>query len=91
VIDYRVTKMLSDLGNSSIKVGQLMASNGELNIFDDDQAFNDNNTDSIISSYVIKNIKFIFYEKIVNVDGFDYYWNDATRSWIKFPTTTVIG
>lgn len=25
------------------------------------------------------------------VDGFDYYWNDVTRSWTKVPTTTVIG
>ena len=25
------------------------------------------------------------------VDGFSYYWNDATRSWTKVPTTTVIG
>ena len=47
VIDYRVTKMLSDLGNSSIPVGQLMASNGQLNIFDDDQAFNDTATTEI--------------------------------------------
>ena len=25
------------------------------------------------------------------VDEFTYYWNDATRSWTKVPTTTVIG
>jgi hypothetical protein len=25
------------------------------------------------------------------VDGFKYYWNDATRAWIKVPATTVIG
>ena len=25
------------------------------------------------------------------VDGFEYYWNDATRSWTKVPITTVIG
>lgn len=91
VIDYRVTKMLSDLGNSSIPVGQLMASNGELNIFDDDQAFNDNNTDSIISSYVRKNIKFKFYEKIVNVDGFDYYVPIKTLYSDGFPQADVTG
>lgn len=91
IIDYRVTKMLSDLGNSSIPVGQLMASNGELNIFDDDQAFNDNNTDSIISSYVRKNIKFKFYEKIVNVDGFDYYVPIKTLYSDGFPQADVTG
>lgn len=25
------------------------------------------------------------------VDGFEYYWNDATRSWVKNPAITVIG
>jgi hypothetical protein len=44
-----------------------------LSIFDDDQSFNEYNTSSIISNYVRKNIKFNFYEIIVNVDGFDYY------------------
>ena len=91
VIDYRVTKMLSDLGNSSIPVGQLMASNGELNIFDDDQAFNDNNTNSIVSSYVRKNIKFKFYEEIVNVDGFDYYVPIKTLYSDGFPQADVTG
>ena len=73
VIDYRNTKVLSDIGITSMPVGQLLASTGEINIFDDDQAFNDNNSSSIISGYVTKNIKFNFYEIIVDVDGFDYY------------------
>jgi hypothetical protein len=73
VVDYRITKILSDLSSSSLPVGQLLASNGEIQIFDDDQAFNQNNTNSIISKYVDKNIKFNFYEIIINVSGFDYY------------------
>lgn len=84
-VDYRVTKMLSDLGNSSIPVGQLMASNGSITIFDDDQAFNDNNTESIISEYLRKNIKFNFYEKIINVDGFDYFVPIKTLYSESFP------
>jgi hypothetical protein len=73
VIDYNVKKILSDLGNSALPVGQLLASTGSISLFDDDQAFNDNNLDSIINEYVRKNIKFSFYEKIMDVDGFDYW------------------
>ena len=70
---YSVKKTLSDLGNSSIPVGQLLASVGDLVLFDDEQSFNENNPNSIISSYLRKNIKFNFYEKILNVDGYDYF------------------
>jgi hypothetical protein len=72
-IEYKVTKMLSDVGITSLPVGQLLASTGTIDLFDDDQAFNYNNQSSIISNYVRKNIKFNFYEIIINVDGFDYY------------------
>jgi hypothetical protein len=91
VIDYKVTKMLSDLGNSSIPVGQLLASTGDMNIFDDDQAFNDNNTNSIIADYIRKNIKFNFYEKIINVDGFDYFVPIKTLYSDGFPQADVTG
>ena len=73
VIDFNITKTLSDIGVTSLPVGQLLASTGSLSIFDDDQAFNSYNTTSIIADYIRKNIKFNFYEIIVNVDGFDYY------------------
>jgi len=59
-IDYSVKKILSDLGTSALPVGQLLASTGSISLFDDDQAFNSNNTTSIISDYVDKNIKFNF-------------------------------
>jgi hypothetical protein len=73
VIDFRVTKSLSDIGNTSLPVGQLLASTGDLSIFDHDRSFNINNTNSIISKYVRKNIKFLFYENIVDVEGYNYY------------------
>ena len=73
VVDFKITKTLSDIGNTSLPVGQLLASNGKISLFDDDQAFNSNNTNSIIYKYNRKNIKFSFYEKIINVDGFDYF------------------
>jgi hypothetical protein len=73
VIDFKITKMLSDIGATSLPVGQLLASNGQISLFDDDQAFNDQNSTSIISKYVRKNIKFNFYETILGVDRYDYY------------------
>lgn len=73
VIDFNITKTLSDIGVTSLPVGQLLASTGSLSVFDDDQAFNSYNTTSIVADYIRKNIKFNFYEVIVDVDGFDYY------------------
>ena len=73
VTDFKITKILSDVGITSMPVGQLLASTGTLNIFDNDQAFNENNTSSIISKYIRKNIKFSFHEVILDVDGYDYF------------------
>jgi hypothetical protein len=91
VIDYSVKKILSDLGNSSLPVGQLLASTGNLSIFDDDQAFNVNNTSSIVRKYIRKNIKFNFYEKILNVSGFDYWVPIKTLYSDGFPQADVTG
>jgi hypothetical protein len=72
VIDFNIKKILSDIGTTSLPVGQLLASTGSLSLFDDDQAFNENNTASIVSAYIRKNIKFLFYESIFNVQGDEY-------------------
>jgi len=89
VIEYSIKKILSDLGNSALPVGQLLASTGDLSIFDDDQAFNDNNTNSIVSDYIRKNIKFNFYEKILNVNGYDYWVPIKTLYSDGFPQANV--
>ena len=89
VTNYKITKTLSDLGTTSLPVGQLLASNGEISLFDDDQAFNDQNTTSIISEYVRKNIKFTFYETILDVEGFDYYVPIKTLYSEGFPQADV--
>ena len=72
-LDYSINKSASDLGLSGLPVGQLIASNGNINIFDYDQAFNENNSSSIISKYTNRHIQFKFYEVIVDVDGWDYW------------------
>ena len=71
--DYSVNKSASDLGVSGLPVGQLLASTGSLDLFDYDQSFSIDNSDSIIAKYITKNMQIKFYEIIVDVDGWDYY------------------
>ena len=88
-IDFKITKTLSDIGVTSLPVGQLLASKGQISLFDDDQAFNEQNSNSIIAKYVRKNIKFNFYETILGVDGFDYYVPIKTLYSEGFPQADV--
>lgn len=88
VIDFKVTKALSDIGVTSLPVGQLLASTGQINLFDDDSAFNHNNKNSLVSSYLRKNIKFNFYESILNVDGANYSIPIKTLYCEGFPLAT---
>lgn len=89
VIEYNIKKSLADLSNSSLPVGQLLASTGRIALFDDDQAFNENNNFSIVYKYVRKNIKFNFYEKILDVDGFDYWVPIKTLYSEGFPQADI--
>lgn len=78
LVDFQITKSLSDLSGSSLPVGQILASTGKLNLFDNDEAFNLNNiwngtSGSIIAKYVQKNVKFNFYEVVRNVNNTNYY------------------
>jgi hypothetical protein len=85
VINYSINKSASDLGLSGLPVGQLVASNGSINIFDHDQAFNDNNPSSIIAKYVDSHVQFKFYEIIINVKGWDYWVPMKTLYSDSFP------
>jgi len=84
-LDYSINKSASDLGISGLPVGQLIASSGNINIFDYDQAFNPNNTNSIISKYIARHIKFRFHEVIMDVNGWDYYVPIKTLYADAFP------
>jgi hypothetical protein len=64
-----VTKSASDLGNAGMPVGQLLASVGTLNIFDYDQVFNENNTESVVAPYLDQIIKFSIYETVTTASG----------------------
>jgi len=89
VIDFNIKKILSDMGTTSLPVGQLLASTGTLSLFDDDQAFNENNTSSIVADYIRKNIKFVFYESILDVAGDEYSVPIKTLYSEGFPQADV--
>ena len=90
-LDYSVNKSASDLGISGLPVGQLIASNGRINIFDYDQAFNQNNPSSIIAKYIDRHVQFKFYEVIVDVDGWDYFVPIKTLYSDAFPKQDFMG
>lgn len=73
VKSYDIIKSASDLSTAGLPVGQLLASTGQIQIFDYDNSFNMNNSSSIVSKYLAKNIKFQFYEIVLDVDGMDYF------------------
>lgn len=84
-IDFSINKNASDLGVSGLPVGQLLASTGDLTIFDFDQAFNQNNASSIISKYLTQNIQFKFYEVVKDVSNSTYYVPIKTMYSEGFP------
>ena len=95
VASFSITKTMSDLGNGSVPVGSLFASVGELQIFDDEFAFNDNNafnfdtyTGSILAGYLDMSIKFLFYDITRNVNGIDYFIPVKTMYSESFPQAT---
>lgn len=80
VFSFSISKKLSDLGNSSIPVGDIFASTGSIEIFDEQFVFNENNTfdsisgkGSVVANYLSDMVKFIFYEEILDAENYDYY------------------
>ena len=72
---YSIDKIASDIGNTGIPVGQLLASTGSITLFDYDQSLNEYNdltvsggniTGSLISDISSKNLQFKFYEQIID-------------------------
>lgn len=85
VQDFSITKTAGDLSSSGLPVGQLLASNGSITLFDYDQAFNENNEDSIIKNYANNNIQIKFYDIVVDIDGYDYFIPIKTMYSEGFP------
>jgi len=61
---FSVSKIASDLGSAGLPVGQLLASVGNLDIFDTDQAFFEGNPTSVVPLASFKNMKVMFYDEI---------------------------
>lgn len=72
-VSFSLNKSASDLGQSGMPVGQLLASTGSISFFDFDDAFNKNNSLSIVANQNIKNIQVKLYEIITDAIGIDYY------------------
>lgn len=89
ISDYSFSKTIAN-DQLGIPVGGLLASNGNINILNDDGAFTENNTfryqnqtdaatavtpkiGSLVAEYLKPNIKFMFYEAILNVNGYDKF------------------
>jgi len=82
---FSLKKYASDLGVSSLPVGQLLVSTGSLSIIDHKQVFNSNNEQSVINiyrgsdfqfSFVDKNLQLKFYEVISRVKQDDDTYKD---------------
>lgn len=98
ISSFSITKTMSDLGNGSIPVGGLSVSTGQVQFFDVDFSFNQNNvfdfstnTGSILASYLDMPIKFLFYDITRNVDGIDYFIPIKTMYSDSFPQVTGAG
>jgi hypothetical protein len=71
-IAFSVSKIMSDLSSIGLPVGQLLASTGNITIYDEDREFSPFNTESIVYDYIQRNIKFVFYD-VVKTDPDVYY------------------
>ena len=85
VTDLSVKKSASDLGQSGLPVGQLLASTGSISLFDYDDAFNSENENSIIKNYLGNHIQVKIYDIVANVDGYDYFVPIKTLYTDSFP------
>ena len=62
--NFNITKIMSDLGSSTLPVGSLQASTGAITLNNDDGVLSYNNPDSIIAPYLYNNFKFSFYDVV---------------------------
>jgi hypothetical protein len=77
VLDFEIVKSIANDG-TGIPVGNLLASNGTVSLMNYDSAFSQenklvNNLGSLVADYLKPNVKFDFYEAILDVEGFDKF------------------
>jgi hypothetical protein len=69
VSEFSLSKIASDLGSTGLPVGQLLASTGTITIFDSEQAFSKENTNSILPQHSLKNMQVKIYDVISTADN----------------------
>lgn len=72
VLSFSVKKFASDIGVSNLPAGQLLASTGDISIFDNNEVFNKNNLNSLLNitssiTLINKGLQVRLYEIISNV------------------------
>ncbi len=72
VLGFEITKSLAN-DSTNLPVGGLIASNGTVELMNYDSAFSELNPNSLVSKYLNPNVKFDFYEAVLNVQGFDKF------------------
>lgn len=87
---YSMVKTIAN-DSAGIPVGGLLASNGDIQLLDHDGAFLSSNTSSIVSQYLKPNIKFEFYQAILEVDGYDKFIPVKTMYAEFFPEPVQAG
>lgn len=88
VLSFETNKTISK-SDYGLPVGGLVASNGQVTLLNYDGAFNESNTDSLVYGLLKPNVKFDFYEAILNVDGYDKFIPLKTLFSEEFPS--VVG
>ena len=88
VLSFETNKTISK-SDYGLPVGGLVASNGQVELLNYDGAFNESNTDSLVYGLLKPNVKFDFYEAILNVDGYDKFIPLKTFFSEEFPS--VVG
>jgi hypothetical protein len=87
-VDFSIKKTSADLGVTGIPVSQLLASTGELTLFDYDQSFFSENTESLLYGHMTQNVQFKLYETVLNVEGENFVIPIKTMYSEGFPTTS---
>ena len=68
---FSIKKFASDLGVSSMPVGQLLPGTGNLSLFDDLQVFNQNNTNSLLNIYANDSLQISFTNKNLQIKFYE--------------------
>ena len=88
VLTFETSRSLAK-SNTGLPVGGLVASNGQITLMNYDETFSENNNDSLIKGLLKPNVKFDFYEAILDVNGFDKFIPIKTLYSEEFPV--VVG